>query len=228
VLGEIDLDPAASEDAQSAIGRRGTSLRTTMARAATGRGDSTSGSLMAVMMAVTTMPPTSFDRAFNFKEDDNGHSERTRKMPRIVSGLFGGTSNKNPRGVSHCQRKATEQSFPSLTRRRSVDRQAEFVEYRTFDADVERLIRKLRLDQGARVPAGIANARARSLAAPIANREQQKSTAEGRKCSQLFSVGALNGKSAPAQPGDEQVGAYPRSFRARRGRRPAVKQARRR
>jgi TIR domain len=29
-----------------------------------------------------------------------------------------------------------------------VDRQAEFVEYRTFDADVERLIRKLRLDQG--------------------------------------------------------------------------------
>jgi len=32
----------------------------------------------------------------------------------------------------------------------------------------------------ARVPAGIANARARSLAAPIANRERQKSTAEGR------------------------------------------------
>ena len=29
-----------------------------------------------------------------------------------------------------------------------VDRQAEFVEYRTFDADVERLITKLRLDQG--------------------------------------------------------------------------------
>jgi hypothetical protein len=29
-----------------------------------------------------------------------------------------------------------------------ADRQAEFVEYRTFDADVERLIRKLRLDQG--------------------------------------------------------------------------------
>src|SRR5262249_45112652 len=40
----------------------------------------------------------------------------------------------------------------------------------------------------ARVPAGIANARARSVAAPIANREQQKSTAEGRKCGQLFSV----------------------------------------
>ena len=34
---------------------------------------------------------------------------------------------------------------------------------------------------------GIANARARSVAAPIANREPQKSTAEGRKCSQLFS-----------------------------------------
>src|SRR5262245_23912704 len=29
-----------------------------------------------------------------------------------------------------------------------VDRQAEFVEYRTFDDDVQRLIRKLRLDQG--------------------------------------------------------------------------------
>jgi TPR repeat protein len=29
-----------------------------------------------------------------------------------------------------------------------VDRQAEFVEYRTFDADVERLIRRLRLDEG--------------------------------------------------------------------------------
>src|SRR5262249_43020433 len=40
----------------------------------------------------------------------------------------------------------------------------------------------------ARVPAGIANARARSVAAPIANREQQKSTGGGRKCSQLFSV----------------------------------------
>src|SRR5262249_46780751 len=40
----------------------------------------------------------------------------------------------------------------------------------------------------ARVPAGIANARARSLAAPITNRELQKSTAEGRKGGQLFSV----------------------------------------
>src|SRR5215469_11053155 len=40
----------------------------------------------------------------------------------------------------------------------------------------------------ARVPAGIANARARSVAAPIANRELQKSTGGGRKCSQLFSV----------------------------------------
>src|SRR5262249_4569451 len=39
----------------------------------------------------------------------------------------------------------------------------------------------------ARVPAGIANARARSVAAPIANREPQKSTAEGRKCGQFFS-----------------------------------------
>jgi hypothetical protein len=38
------------------------------------------------------------------------------------------------------------------------------------------------------VPAGIANARARSLAAPIAYREPQKSTGGGRKCSQLFSV----------------------------------------
>src|SRR5262245_26812247 len=35
---------------------------------------------------------------------------------------------------------------------------------------------------------GIANARARSVAAPIANREPQKSTAGGRKCGQLFSV----------------------------------------
>src|SRR5215813_5015892 len=40
----------------------------------------------------------------------------------------------------------------------------------------------------ARVPAGIANARARSVTAPIVNREPQKSTAEGRKCGQLFSV----------------------------------------
>src|SRR5262249_57209928 len=40
----------------------------------------------------------------------------------------------------------------------------------------------------ARVTAGIANARARSVAAPIANREPQKSTGEGRKCSQLFPV----------------------------------------
>ena len=40
----------------------------------------------------------------------------------------------------------------------------------------------------ARVPAAIANARARSVAAPIANREPQKSTAEDRKCSQLFPV----------------------------------------
>src|SRR6516162_10887380 len=40
----------------------------------------------------------------------------------------------------------------------------------------------------ARVPAGIANARARSVAAPIANRELQKSTGGGRKCSQLFPV----------------------------------------
>src|SRR5262249_34311067 len=39
------------------------------------------------------------------KADDNCHSERTRKMPRIVSGLFGGTSNKNPRGVSHVRGK---------------------------------------------------------------------------------------------------------------------------
>src|SRR5262249_61110841 len=40
----------------------------------------------------------------------------------------------------------------------------------------------------ARVPAGIANARARSLAAPIANRGPQKSSGGGRKCSQLFHV----------------------------------------
>lgn len=39
------------------------------------------------------------------RADDNCHSERTRKMPRIVSGLFGGTSNKNPRGVSHVRGK---------------------------------------------------------------------------------------------------------------------------
>src|SRR5262252_5463904 len=46
----------------------------------------------------------------------------------------------------------------------------------------------------ARVPAGIANARARSVAAPIANREPQKSTAEGRKCGQLFSVEREGGR----------------------------------
>src|SRR5262249_54739434 len=40
-------------------------------------------------------------------------------------------------------------------------------------------------DKAARVPASIANARARSVAAPIANREPQKSTAEGRKCGHL-------------------------------------------
>jgi hypothetical protein len=39
------------------------------------------------------------------RADDNCHSERTRKMPRIVSGLFEGTSNKNPRGVSHVRGK---------------------------------------------------------------------------------------------------------------------------
>src|SRR6516164_5804901 len=38
------------------------------------------------------------------------------------------------------------------------------------------------------VPKALAGARARSVAAPIANREPQKSTAEGRKCGQLFSV----------------------------------------
>src|SRR5262245_1552328 len=51
----------------------------------------------------------------------------------------------------------------------------------------------------ARVPAGIANARARSVATPIANREPQKSTAEGRKCGQLFSVereGGVGGTAA--------------------------------
>src|SRR5215470_10562976 len=47
----------------------------------------------------------------------------------------------------------------------------------------------------ARVPAAIANARARSVAAPIANREPQKSTAEGRKCGQLFS-GRARGRRA--------------------------------
>src|SRR5262249_15673253 len=45
-----------------------------------------------------------------------------------------------------------------------------------------------RLKTGRGAPAGIANARARSVAAPIPNREPQKSTAEGRKCGQLFSV----------------------------------------
>src|SRR5262252_5691564 len=35
---------------------------------------------------------------------------------------------------------------------------------------------------------GIANARARSVAAPIANREPQKSSGGGQKCGQLFSV----------------------------------------
>src|SRR5262249_53361397 len=48
----------------------------------------------------------------------------------------------------------------------------------------------------ARVPAGIANARARSLAAPIANRELQKSTGGGRKCSQLFPVEHEGGRGA--------------------------------
>jgi hypothetical protein len=40
---------------------------------------------------------------------------------------------------------------------------------------------------GARYRA-LAGARARSVAAPIANRELQKSTGGGRKCSQLFPV----------------------------------------
>ena len=40
---------------------------------------------------------------------------------------------------------------------------------------------------GARYRA-LAGPRSRSVAAPIANREPQKSTAGGRKCSQLFSV----------------------------------------
>src|SRR5262249_17151502 len=52
----------------------------------------------------------------------------------------------------------------------------------------------------ARVPAGIANARARSVAAPIANREQQKSTGGGRKCSQLFPVEHEGGVRAGSPP----------------------------
>src|SRR5262249_56841667 len=52
----------------------------------------------------------------------------------------------------------------------------------------------------ARVPAGIANARARSLAAPIANREPQKSTGGGRKCSQLFPVEHEGGGGALCDP----------------------------
>src|SRR5262249_46140969 len=41
---------------------------------------------------------------------------------------------------------------------------------------------------------GIANARARSVAAPIANREPQKSTGGGQKCSQLFLVKLEGGR----------------------------------
>src|SRR5262249_23052131 len=48
----------------------------------------------------------------------------------------------------------------------------------------------------ARVPAGIANARARSVAAPIANREPQKSTGGGRKCSPFFRVEHEGGGAA--------------------------------
>src|SRR6516162_10476132 len=51
-----------------------------------------------------------------------------------------------------------------------------------------------------RVPAGIANARARSVAAPIANRELQKSTGGGRKCSQLFPVEHEGGDFAQGPP----------------------------
>ena len=62
----------------------------------------------------------------------------------------------------------------------------------------------------ARVPAGIANARARSVAAPIANREPQKSTAEGRKGGQLFSAeragGLGNQSSSQALPGKLEQG----------------------
>src|SRR5262249_20252012 len=66
----------------------------------------------------------------------------------------------------------------------------------------------------ARVPAGIANARARSVAAPIANREQQKSTGGGRKCSQLFPVeheGGVRAGSPPRRRGLCRPGSWPSS-----------------
>jgi len=55
---------------------------------------------------------------------------------------------------------------------------------------------------GRAFPAGIANARARSVAAPIANREPQKSTGGGRKCSQLFPVEHKGGGGKIALPVD--------------------------
>ncbi len=57
-----------------------------------------------------------------------------------------------------------------------VDRQAEFVEYRTFDADVERLIRKLRLTQGGTHSGSMP----KPVAAPRAPSPEERYRAEGR------------------------------------------------
>ena len=56
---------------------------------------------------------------------------------------------------------------------------------------------------GARYRA-LANARARSVAAPIANRERQKSTAGGRKCGQLFSAERAGGRGVASPYGPLQ------------------------
>src|SRR5262249_40769586 len=68
--------------------------------------------------SVTTMPPTSFERAFNFKGSDNCQSERTRKMPSNSVGALRRNVEQKPQRSQPCQRKATGRSFPSLTRRR--------------------------------------------------------------------------------------------------------------
>jgi hypothetical protein len=75
-----------------------------------------------------------------------------------------------------------------------VDRQAEFVEYRTFDADVERLIEKLRLTQQ---PTQSAPAQ-RSVASPRVASGEDRMRAEGRiKVDAKFIQGAPSGWFKP-------------------------------
>src|SRR5262245_18229830 len=62
----------------------------------------------------------------------------------------------------------------------------------------------------------LASARARFVAAPIANREPQKSTGGGRQCAQLFSVEREGGGGGPRRPrGGDVVHPVIRSRRAR-------------